>query len=595
MSTIDLGLIGNGTISALIDPAGDIVWGCLPRFDGDPAFCSLLRHPHRPEDPGIFRIELLDQEQQDQEYLPNSPVLRTRLYDRHGGGIEITDFAPRFQQFGRVFCPMMLVRRVRRIAGAPRIRVRLRPARGFGAEECPRTFGSHHIRYVGHSQPIRVTTDASITALLEESAFVLEEGLTLVLGPDETIPEAVDELGRRFERETLGYWRDWVRSLAIPYEWQDDVIRAAITLKLNTFEDTGAIVAAMTTSIPEAPDSGRTWDYRFCWLRDAYFVVDALNRLGATRVMERYLGYIVDRVADAEDRRLQPVYGVTGSPDLEERIIPHLAGYRGMGPVRAGNQAARQVQHDVYGAAILAATHVFFDRRLIRQGDDGLFRLLETLGEQAARLHDQPDAGPWELRGKARIHTFSSVMCWAGCDRLARIAAQLGKEDRAGHWRGEADRLHAAIVAHAWDAPRQSFMATWGGDALDASLLLLHELGFLAADDPRFAGTVRAIERDLRRGDTIYRYVEEDDFGAPRTAFLVCTFWYINALVTLGRREEARALFLRVLARRSRLGLFAEDLDPATGEQWGNFVQTYSMVGLIRAAIRLSIRWDQAF
>lgn len=595
MSTLDLGLIGNGTISALLDLDGDIVWGCLPRFDGDPTFCALLRHPQHPDDPGIFRIELLDLAQREQEYLPNSPVLRTRLYDRHGGGIEITDFAPRFQQFGRVFCPMMLIRRVRRIAGAPRLRVRLRPAREFGAEGCARTFGSHHIRYIGPPQPIRLTTDASISALLEESAFVLEDALTFVLGPDETITEAVDELGRRFERETLGYWREWVRSLAIPYEWQEDVIRAAITLKLNTFEDTGAIVAAMTTSIPEAPDSGRTWDYRFCWLRDAYFVVDALNRLGATKVMERYLGYIVDRVADAEDHRLQPVYGVTGASDLEERIIPHLAGYRGMGPVRAGNQAARQVQHDVYGAAILAATHVFFDRRLIRQGDEGLFRLLESLGERAARLFDQPDAGPWELRGKSRIHTFSSVMCWAGCDRLALIADQLGMPDRAAHWRAEADRLHAAILARAWDGSRECFMATWGGDTLDASLLLLHELGFVAADDPRFAGTVRAIERDLRRGDTVYRYVEEDDFGAPRTAFLVCTFWYINALVTLGRRDEARALFLRVLARRNRLGLFAEDLDPASGEQWGNFVQTYSMVGLIRAAIRLSIRWDQAF
>ncbi|HWA40534.1 MAG TPA: glycoside hydrolase family 15 protein, partial [Gemmatimonadales bacterium] len=441
----------------------------------------------------------------------------------------------------------------------------------------------------------RLTTDGSISALLEETPFLLEDELTLVLGPDETVPESVSVLGRRFVRETENYWREWVRSLAIPFEWQDAVIRAAISLKLNTFEDTGAIVAAMTTSIPEAPDSGRTWDYRYCWLRDAYFVVDALNRLGATRVMERYLGYIVDRVADAEDRRLQPVYGISGGTDLEERIIPHLAGYRGMGPVRAGNQAARQVQHDVYGAAILAATHVFFDRRLLREPDQGLFRLLESLGEHAAALFDQPDAGPWELRGTRRIHTFSSVMCWAGCDRLARIAAQLGLDERAAHWRAEAARLHAAISARAWDPTRQAFTATWGGDTLDASLLLLHELGFLAEDDPRFAGTVAAIETGLGRDGLIYRYVESDDFGRPETAFLVCSFWYINALVTLGRRDEARALFERLLALRNRHGLYAEDVDPKSGEQWGNFVQTYSMVGLIRAAIRLSIRWDQAF
>ena len=595
MSTLDLALIGNGTVSALLDPEGTIVGSCFPRFDGDPVFGALLRHPRPADDHGAFAIELLDLARAEQEYLPNTPTLVTRLYDRHGGAIELTDFAPRFVQHGRMYCPVMLVRQVRRLGGAPRVRIRLRPSHSYGAAPCTRTFGSHHVRFVGPTQTLRLTTDASINAVLEESAFLLDDAFTLLLGPDETVPEAVDVLGERFQRDTTAYWREWVRSLAIPFEWQDEVIRAAITLKLNTFEDTGAIVAAMTTSIPEAPDSGRTWDYRYCWLRDAYFVVDALNRLGATRVMERYLGYIVDRVADADDRRLQPVYGVTGEQDLRETVVPHLAGYRGMGPVRRGNQAARQIQHDVYGAAILAATHVFFDRRLIRRGGEELFPLLESLGHHAAALFDQPDAGPWELRGKARIHTFSSVMCWAGCDRLARIAARLGRTDRGSHWRGEADRLHAAIVEHAWDPRRRSFMASWGGDTLDASLLLLHELGFLTAEDPRFAATVTAIGSDLRRGDLIDRYNEADDFGRPETAFLVCTFWYINALVTLDRREEARTLFTRLLALRNRHGLFAEDIDPATGEQWGNFVQTYSMVGLIRAAIRLSIRWDQAF
>jgi GH15 family glucan-1,4-alpha-glucosidase len=595
VSTLDLGLIGNGTVSALIDPTGTIVWSCLPRFDGDPVFHRLLRAPVAPDDHGAFAITLVDLERSEQEYLTNTPILRTRLIDRHGGIVEVTDLAPRFHQHGRIYCPVMLVRQVRRVAGAPRIRVEIRPSHSYGLAPCATTFGSHHIRYLGPEQTYRLTTDASIHAVLEATPFLVDAPVTFLLGPDETVPEGVEELARRFTRETTAYWREWVRSLAIPFEWQDDVIRAAITLKLNTFEDTGAIVAAMTTSLPEAPGSGRNWDYRFCWLRDAYFVVDALNRLGATRVMERYLAFIVDRVASAEDRRLQPVYGIAGSDDLTERIIGHLPGYRGSGPVRVGNQAAEQIQHDVYGAAILAATHVFFDRRLIRKGAEELFPLLESLGRHAAVLFDQPDAGPWELRGKARVHTFSSVMCWAGTDRLARIAAHLGLKEREAYWRAEAHRLHAAIAAHAWDPARRCFMATWGGDTLDASLLLLHELGFLEAEDPRFAGTVAAIERDLRRGDLIFRYIEQDDFGVPETAFLVCTFWYINALVALGRKEEARALFVKLLGHRNRHGLFAEDLDPTTGEQWGNFVQTYSMVGLIRAAIRLSIRWDQAF
>jgi GH15 family glucan-1,4-alpha-glucosidase len=599
MTSLDLGLIGNGTIAALVNPLGEIVWGCFPRFDGDPVFCTLLRARGgtRDDDFGFFAVELLDCAKDEQAYLPNTPILVTRLHDRHGGAIEITDFAPRFRHHGRMFCPMMLVRQIRRIAGNPRIRVRVRPAHDYGRRRAEITWGSNHIRYVGSDVVLRLTTDASVTAILEENPFFLEDAVTLLLGPDETVQSAAQEIGSRFLEETTAYWRAWVRELGIPFEWQDAVIRAAITLELNVYEDSGAIIAAVTTSVPEAPGSRRNWDYRYCWLRDAYFVVNALNRLGATRTMERYLAYIVNIVAGAEDGRLQPVYGLSGRSLGEEREIDALPGYRGLGPVRIGNQAHRQVQHDVYGSAILAATHVFFDRRLLRRGDEVLFRRLETLGEQAARLYDQPDAGIWELRGASRVHTFSSVMCWAGCDRLARIAAHLGLSERAAYWRSQAARIHQFVSERCWSAEKGSFVAAagGGGDALDASLLRLGELGFLPEDDPRFAGTVRAIERELRRGDFVFRYVEADDFGTPENAFLVCTFWYINALAALGRRDEARALFENVLACRNRHGLLAEHIDPRTREQWGNFVQTYSMVGLIGSAIRLSVRWDQAF
>ena len=595
MTSLDLALIGNGTVGALVDPLGEVVWACVPRFDGDPAFCSLLRERTRDDDFGFLVVELLDCAKQEQQYLANTPILVTRLYDRAGGCVEITDFAPRFHQYGRMFCPMMLVRQIRRVAGNPRVRVRVRPARDYGRRRADITCGSNHIRYVGSALALRLTTDVAITAIVEENPFFLEHAVSLLLGPDETVQGAVADVGGRFLEETTFYWREWVRSLGIPFEWQDAVVRAAITLELNVFEDTGAIIAAMTTSIPEAAGTRRNWDYRYCWLRDAYFVVNALNRLGATRTMERYLSYIVNLVAGADDGRLQPVYGISGRAVPEEQDIDALPGYRGMGPVRIGNQASQQVQHDAYGSAILAATHVFFDRRLLRPGDEVLFRRLEPLGERAAQLFDQPDAGLWELRGTARVHTFSSVMCWAGCDRLAKIAAHLGLTDRATYWRTQAARIHQVICERSWNAKRESFVATMDGETLDASLLRLTELGFLADDDPRFANTVRAIERELRRGDFVFRYVEADDFGKPENAFLVCTFWYINALAALGRRDEARALFETVLACRNRHGLLAEHIDPQTREQWGNFVQTYSMVGLIGSAIRLSRRWDQAF
>ncbi len=592
MNTLDLALIGNCTVGALVDGRGRIVWGCFPRFDGDPVFCSLLKES---EDSGFFVIELVDCERVEQHYLENTAILVTRLFDRQGGCVELTDFAPRFGQYGRMFRPTMLVRQATRVAGSPRLVVRLRPVCDNGAGRPSVTWGSNHVRYAMSDQVLRLTTNVSITAILQETPFFLEDKATLLLGPDETVHEAAGEVGRRFLDETTQYWREWTRFLGIPYEWQQAVIRAAITLKLNAFDDTGAVIAAMTTSIPEAAGSGRNWDYRYCWLRDGYFVVNALNRLGATRTLERYLGYIVNVAAAAAGGPLQPVYGIDGRAALEERTVDALSGYRGMGPVRIGNQAYRQIQHDVYGSAVLAATHIFFDHRLTRRGDEGLFRRLEPLGEKAVLCFDQPDAGLWELRGGARVHTFSAVMCWAACDRLARIAEHLGRADRAAYWRRHADAMHRAIVNRTWSERRQAFVSTFDGEAMDASLLLLAEVGFVAADDPRFAGTVDAVAGDLRRGDFIFRYVEKDDFGEPENAFLVCSFWYVNALAAIGRRDEARALFERLLACRNRHGLLAEHIDPKTGEQWGNFVQTYSMVGLISAAIRLSIRWDQAF
>jgi GH15 family glucan-1,4-alpha-glucosidase len=595
MRNLDLALIGNGAIGLLVDGAGAIVWGCFPRFDGDATFCALLGDSPPGEEHGIYAVEILDVARTEQSYVANTAVLVTRLYDAAGGAVEVTDCVPRFIQHGRVFHPVNHVRTLRRLAGNPRVVIRLRPASGYGRAQAAVTVGSSHVRYVMPGVTLRLTTDASLTAVLEERPFFLGDTVTLLLGTDETVPSAVDEVGRRFIEETVKYWRDWVRHLAIPFEWQGAVIRAAMTLQQNAYDDTGAIVAAMTTSIPEAAGSTRNWDYRYCWLRDGYFVVDALNRLGATDTMERYLRYIVDIVAGGGERPLQPVYRINGDWALGEDVVAALPGYRGFGPVRIGNEAFRQVQHDVYGSAILASTHAFFDERLVRPGDAALFERLESLGRRALLVFDQPDAGLWELRGKARVHTFSSVMCWAACDRLARIAARLGLAERAHAWRSDAARIRRFVDERCWSDARRSFVASAGGDSLDASLLLLNDLGFVAADDPRFAGTVRAVEGELKRGDFIFRYVEQDDFGTPENAFVVCSFWYANALAAQGRRDEARALFERLLGCRNRHGLLSEHLDPATGELWGNFVQTYSMVGLITSAIRLSVPWDRAF
>ena len=592
MNSLDLGVIGNCSIAALVDAQATIVWGCFPRIDGDAVFHSLL--DDKTAD-GRFSIELVDRLHSEQAYLPNSAILRTTLYDHHGGVAEVTDFAPRFALYERIFRPPMIVRRIRAVQGRPRVLVKLRPGFENGGLKPQVTRGSNHLRYVSPAQTLRLTTNAPVSYITEERPFVLDRPIDLLLGSDESLQAGVETTARDLFERTLEHWRSWVRSLSIPFEWQDAVIRAAITLKLCNFEETGAIVAALTTSIPEAPQTQRNWDYRFCWLRDAYFVIHALNRLGVTRTMEDYLRFINDIVEEATDGELRPVYGITRDTSIDEITIAHLAGYLGYGPVRVGNQAHIQIQNDVYGSVVLASTHAFFDQRLSQPGNAALFEQLERLGNRAVAVFDKPDAGPWELRTIASVHTFSSVMCWAACDRLAKIARHMGQADRAIYWRKEADRLHSIICERAWNAELGCFVATFDGRELDATLLLLHEVDFLAADDPRFAATVDAVATNLRTGDFLYRYVAEDDFGRPATAFVICVFWYIDALAALGRRDEARTLFETVLERRNPLGLLSEDIDPRTGELWGNFPQTYSMVGLINCAMRLSRNWEEAF
>ncbi len=593
MSTLDLALIGNCSFAALVDRQARIVWTCMPRFDGDPVFCSLLGNGEAQPELGFWDVELEGLVESEQFYRRNTAVLVTRLRDGAGNAIEVVDLAPRFRHYGRAFRPTQLVRQIRPLAGTPRIRVRLRPAQTYGEARPATTRGSNHLRFVMPDLTLRLTTDAPVTYVADEVPFVLETPLSFVLGPDESLTQSVAGVAREFTEKTEDYWRDWVRGLSIPFEWQEAVIRAAITLKLCAYEETGAIVAAVTTSIPEAADSARNWDYRFCWLRDSYYVVQALNRLGATRTMESYLFYITNLVAGWDGGDLQPVFGIAQETRLDERELPQLPGYRGMGPVRVGNHAYTQVQNDGYGSVILATTQVFFDERITHPPSESLFARLERVGERGLALWDQPDAGLWELRNSQAVHTYSSVLCWAGCDRLARIARALGKPERAAYWAEQAQRIRAGTIERAWNERLGSFTQSFGGSDPDASLLLMPSLGFIAPQDPRFKGTLAFVEQELRRGNHLFRYAK-DEFGVPDTSFNICTFWYIDALAQVGRNEEARELFEEMLMCRNAAGLLSEDLDPKTKELWGNFPQTYSMVGLINSAMRLSRSWEEA-
>jgi GH15 family glucan-1,4-alpha-glucosidase len=593
-ATLDLWPIGNCQISGLIDRAGRLVWGCVPRVDGDPAFSSLLDAAPRAGEGarGFWEIDLEDCVETGQRYLRNTPILVTRHTDAHGNAIDVIDFCPRFHHKGRMYRPVAYVRIVRPVRGSPRIRIRLRPARNWGAEDARRTRGSNHIRYLLSHQTLRLTTNAPIGWIEDERLFRVERPLHFFLGPDESFADDVRIALETMLDATAEEWRQWSRVLATPLEWQEAVIRAAITLKLCQHEETGAIVAALTTSIPEHADSQRNWDYRYCWIRDAYYTVQALNRLGALDVLEGYLEYLRNIVENAKGGHIQPLYGVGGEERLTERVADGLTGYRGMGPVRVGNQAYEQVQHDAYGQIILSNTQSFFDQRLFRMSKVEDFEALQAVGELAWQVHDQPDAGLWELRTRSHVHTYSAAMCWAACDRLARAATALDLGDRARFWKERAERIRATIETSAWRQETDRFSATFGGDDLDASLIQLLDLRFLPPDDPRFRGTLLAVEEGLRRGSHMLRYATEDDFGLPKTAFNVCTFWLIEALHATGRDSDARALFEEMLSRRTAAGLLSEDIDPHSGELWGNYPQTYSLVGLINCAVLLSKPWS---
>lgn len=593
-ASLELWPIGNCQVSALIDRAGRFVWGCLPRVDGDPAFSSLLDDAPRAGEgaSGFWEIDLDGVVQTSQSYLRNTPILVTNHVDADGNAVEIVDFCPRFKRNGRMYRPVAFIRLVRPVAGSPRVRVRLRPSTDWGSATAKTTRGSNHIRYLLADGAVRLSTSAPVGWIEDERLFRVERPLHFFLGPDESFSEDIAAATEAMLDRTKEEWRHWVRGLATPHEWQQAVIRSAITLKLCQHEETGAIVAAMTTSIPEHANSGRNWDYRYCWIRDAYYTVQALNRLGALDVLEGYLEYLRNIVDNAAGGHIQPLYGVGGEAILTERIAPALNGYRGMGPVRVGNQAYEQIQHDAYGQIILSNVQAFFDQRLFRVGSIEDYEALEPVGERAWQSFDKPDAGLWELRTKSHVHTYSAAMCWAACDRLANAAQALGIPGRREFWQERADRMRAVIEQAAWRPDSQRLSATFAGDDLDASLIQLLELRFLSPQDPRFQGTLKAVEEGLRRGSHMLRYASEDDFGLPHTAFNVCTFWLIEALHFTGRDQDARLLFEEMLSRCTAAGLLSEDIDPVSGELWGNYPQTYSLVGMINCAVLLSKPWS---
>lgn len=586
MTLDELALIGNCQISALVHRNGAIAWSCMPRFDSDPVFASLLD----ADDGGSFVIGTPGGDLGTQEYLANTNVLETR-FETRDGSFRILDFAPRFVQFERSFHPTKIVRIVEPISGTPRIRVRIDPVLGWSKARPRREQGSHHLSFRGYRDELRLTTDAPMS-YLDGEAFALTERRHFVLSWGSPVEEPLEPLCDRFLRETTRYWRGWVKHCEIPPLYQEQVIRSALALKLHCFEDTGAIVASMTTSIPEAPGSGRTWDYRYCWLRDAFYALGAFRLLGHFEEREKFLQFLLNVASASPDLDLAPLYRLDGRSDLDERILEHWSGYRGEGPVRVGNQAASHRQHDVFGEMVLALTPLFLDARFREQATPMTLDLVRRLARKAVQVAGRPDAGIWEFRSEWRPQTFSSLMCWAAADRMGRVAA-LHCPDDAAEFSGAAARLREEILREALDPVRGCLVADYRGTEVDAALLQAATLHLLDPDDPRLVATIDAVRADLEVDGWLRRYRTDDGFGVPRVAFTLCTFWLVEALAATGRRSEAQALMQRIDGIRSPLGLMSEDIDPSTGTMWGNFPQAYSHVGLIHAAFAAAPRWSE--
>lgn len=583
MQLEQLGLIGNCQIAALVAASGEVAWCCLPRFDSEPVFASLL-------DPagGGLMAGPADGSVGVQRYLDNTNVLET-VFTAPGGRFRVIDFAPRFEQYSRIFRPAMIVRILEPLEGSPRLSVRCDPVLGWSKERPPMTQGSHHLQFGGYAAPLRLTTDIPLS-YLDGRPFSLTERKRLVLTLGEPVEEPLAPLCDRLLTGTVDHWRRWVKHCDIPPDYQQSVIRSALALKLHCFEDTGAIVASVTTSIPEAPGSGRTWDYRYCWLRDSYYVIDAFRLLGQFDERDAFLNYILNVAGGHSDLALAPLYSVTGAPAPLERILTNWAGFNGDGPVRVGNDAVGQVQHDIFGEIVLALAPIFHDDRFSAERTPAALDLIWRLADRSAALAGTPDRGIWEYRKDPEPQTFSALMCWAAVDRAAVIAERFAP-DRAQTLRRAADRIRNEIGEQAWSDQRQSFAGAYRGHALDASLLQMVPLRLFPRDDPKLLATVEAIRTGLSHNGWLMRYRDDDGLGMPAAAFLLCTFWLIEALALVGRHADARDLMNAASKLSSPLGLIAEDYDTVLQRMSGNFPQAYSHVGEIRAAFAASPRW----
>ena len=585
--TYNLGVIGNCGYMAHIDTNANVVWLCWPQFDSSFIFGSLMDD----EKGGEFSITPNGKDyKSSQEYIENTNILST-TFESEEGTFRVIDVAPRFFQYERYYKPSMLIRKIEPVAGSPRVKVRCHPVGQYG-ELVPEIYqGSSHIRYMGLEQQLRLTTNIPLNFIIDETGFVLNEPKYLVLTYGIPLEAPLEEISEDFYRKTMKYWQNWVKSTSIGSFYQEQVIRSALCLKIHQFEDTGAIIAAGTTSLPESPGSGRNWDYRYCWLRDTFYILNAFQNVGHFEELERYFHFIENITINEEDR-YQPLYSITGKKKLEEIIVP-LKGYQNKNaPVRVGNDAYTHIQNDVYGQVLVALLPLYVDVRFAEGGKYYSERLINHTLKKIEDTLDEPDAGLWEFRNIAQQHCYTFLFHWAG----ASSAYKIGKYFNNHKIMEKAEYLmkkSAEKIEACYDEERGVYTQAIGTSNLDASTLQLITMNYLEAGSEKAKRHLKALEDGLKTPEGLfYRYKHKDDFGEPETTFLICAYWYIEALACVGRTQDAIDEFEKLLKFQNHLGLLSEDVEAKTGSQWGNFPQAYSHVGQLNAAFRISKKLD---
>ena len=586
--TYNTGIIGNCAFLAHISTNTNIEWLCWPRFDSTFIFGGLLDKKKG----GEFSILPKGEYTSHQYYLENTNVLVTEITIDENNSYRVTDFAPRYYYNQRYYKPLMLVRKIEAINGSPRVTVKCSPVSDYGKVKLNVNRGSNHIQFLGGDENIRLTTNIPISYVFDEHAFVLNEPKYLVLTYGEPLEAPLISTAERFLRETTQYWQTWIKHSSIATFYQPVVIRSALTLKIHQYEDTGAIIAASTTSLPESPGSGRTWDYRYCWLRDTYYVITALNHIGHFEEMEKYFGYVTD-ISTAEDKRYQPLYGITGKKQLTEIILDDLAGYEGNQPVRIGNQAYEHIQNDIYGQVLISLLPLYTDHRFIFSERKDSARWLDFLLSKIEATIDEKDAGIWEFRNMADVHCYSNLFQWAGASAAEKMARTINNEDLINRAVAMKNRA-AEHIESCYDPVRKVYTNSAGGTNLDASTIQLILMNYLDPASDKAKDHLIALEKELKTDNGLfYRYIYKDDFGKPKTTFLICAFWYVEALAAVGRIDDAIKEFEGLLQFSNHLLLFSEDVDENDGSQWGNFPQAYSHVGLMNAAYRIAMKLDR--